>query len=106
MAELSFAEQMSTLNSTLGAIEARLALGRAPVEGLEDFKSLLSAAGGADSRGFQELFRIRRATEMCRALGDDLHSGSISGRHRELASLGEAAADLAKKVEQARRDAY
>lgn len=117
MAELSFAEQMSTLNTTLGAIEARLALGRAPVEGLEDFKSalddmrlrlwgLLSAAGGSDARGFQELFRIRRATEMCRALGEDLHSGSISGRHRELAGLGEAAAELAQKVEQARRDAH
>jgi hypothetical protein len=117
MAELSFAEQMSSLNSTLGAIEARLAFGRAPVEGLEDFKSalddmrlrlwgLLSGAGGADSSGFQELFRIRRATEMCRALGDDLHSGSVSGRHRELAALGEAAAELAQKIEQARRDAY
>jgi hypothetical protein len=117
MAEPSFSEQMATLNSTLGAIEARLALGRAPVEGLEDFKSalddmrlrlwgLLSAAGGSDSRGFQEVFRIRRATEMCRVLGDDLHSGSVSGRHRELASLGEAAAELARKIEQARRDAY
>ncbi|MEO8088888.1 MAG: hypothetical protein ABI703_01175 [Gemmatimonadales bacterium] len=117
MAEPSFAEQMANLNSTLGAIEARLALGRAPVEGLEDFKSslddmrlrlwgLLSAAGASDSRGFQELFRIRRATEMCRALADDLHSGSVSGRHRELAGLEEAAAELARKIEQARRDAY
>jgi hypothetical protein len=117
MAEPSFSEQMAALNSTLGAIEARLALGRAPVEGLEDFKSalddmrlrlwgLLSAAGGSNSKGFQELFRIRRATEMCRGLGDDLHSGSISGRHRELSDLGEAAAELARKIEQARRDAY
>ena len=117
MAEPSFAEQMATLNSTLGAIEVRLALGRAPVEGLEDFKSalddmrlrlwgLLTAAGGADNRGFQELFRIRRATEMCRGLGEDLQSGSISGRHRELTGLGEAAAQLVQKIEQARRDAY
>jgi hypothetical protein len=117
MAEPSFNEQMATLNSTLGAIEVRLALGRAPVEGLEDFKSalddmrlrlwgLLSAAGGAESQGFQELFRIRRATEMCRQLGDELQSGSISGRHRELAGLSQAATDLAAKIEQARRDAY
>lgn len=117
MAEPSFSEQMSTLNSTLGAIEVRLALGRAPVEGLEDFKSalddmrlrlwgLLSAAGGSDSRGFQEQFRIRRATEMCRGLGDDLKSGSISGRHRELEALQQAATELAEKIEQARRDAY
>ena len=117
MAEPSFGEQMASLNSTLGAIEVRLALGRAPVEGLEDFKSalddmrlrlwgLLSAAGGADARGFQEQFRIRRATEMCRGLGDELKSGSVSGRHRELAALQEAASGLAEKIEQARRDAY
>ena len=117
MAEPSFAEQMSTLNSTLGAIEVRLALGRAPVEGLEDFKSalddmrlrlwgLLSAAGGANSGAFQEQFRIRRATEMCRGLGDDLQAGSISGRHKELAGLQQVATELADKIEQARRDAY
>jgi hypothetical protein len=117
MAEPSFSEQMASLNSTLGAIEVRLALGRAPVEGLEDFKSalddmrlrlwgLLSAAGGTDSKGFQEQFRIRRATEMCRALGDSLQAGSISGRHRELAGLQQAATDLTEKIEQARRDAY
>ena len=117
MAEPSFADQMATLNSTLGAIEVRLALGRAPVEGLEGFKSalddmrlrlwgLLSAGGGRDPRSFQEQFRIRRATEMCRSLGTELHAGNISGRHRELTSLREAAADLAEKIEQAQRDAY
>jgi hypothetical protein len=117
MAEPSFADQMATLNSTLGAIEVRLALGRAPVEGLENFKSslddmrlrlwgLLSAGGGPDTRGFQEQFRIRRATEMCRGLGTDLHKGSISGRHRELTILREAAVELAQKIEQAQRDAF
>jgi hypothetical protein len=117
MAEPSFADQMANLNSTLGAIEVRLALGRAPVEGLEGFKSalddmrlrlwgLLSAGGSPDSRGFQEQFRIRRATEMCRGLGGELHAGSISGRHRELIGLREAAVDLAQKIEQAQRDAF
>jgi hypothetical protein len=117
MAEPSFADQMATLNSTLGAIEVRLALGRAPVEGLEDFKSalddmrlrlwgLLSVASGSEAGGFQEQFRIRRATEMCRGLGSDLHAGTISGRHRELTSLREAATELAQKIEQAQRDAY
>jgi hypothetical protein len=117
MAEPSFADQMATLNSTLGAIEVRLALGRAPVEGLEGFKSslddmrlrlwgILSAIAGPDSRGFQEQFRIRRATEMCRGLGTELHAGSVSGRHRELTSLREAAVDLAQKIEQAQRDAF
>lgn len=117
MAEPSFADQMATLTSTLGAIEVRLALGRAPVEGLEDFKSslddmrlrlwgILSAGSGPDSRGFQEQFRIRRASEMCRVLGTDLHAGAISGRHRELTGLREAAVELAQKIEQAQRDAF
>lgn len=117
MAEPSFADQMATLNSTLGAIEVRLALGRAPVEGLEGFKSalddmrlrlwgLLSAGGARDPRSFQEQFRIRRATEMCRALETELQAGSVSGRHRELTSLREAAVDLAEKIEQAQHDAF
>jgi hypothetical protein len=117
MAEPSFADQMATLNSTLGAIEVRMALGRAPVEGLEDFKSalddmrlrlwgLLSAAGTSDARSFQEQFRIRRATDMCRGLGGELQAGTISGRHRELNSLREAATELAQKIEQAQRDAF
>jgi hypothetical protein len=117
MAEPSFADQMSTLNSTLRAIEVRLALGRAPVEGLEDFKSalddmrlrlwgILSAAGGSDSKGFQEMFRIRRATEMNRALGGELRAGSISGRHRELVGLREAASELMESIDQAQKHAF
>jgi hypothetical protein len=117
MAEPSFADQMSTLNSTLRAIEVRLALGRAPVEGLEDFKSalddmrlrlwgILSAAGGSDSKGFQEMFRIRRATEMNRALGGELRGGSISGRHRELVGLREAASELMESIDQAQKHAF
>src|SRR5688572_18271836 len=117
MAEQSFADQMATLNSTLKGIEVRLALGRAPVEGLEDFKSalddmrlrlwgLLSAAGGSDSKAFQELFRIRRATEMNRGLSGELRGGAISGRHKELVSLREAASELVESVEQAQRHAF
>jgi hypothetical protein len=117
MAEPSFAEQMATLNSTLRAIEVRLALGRAPVEGLEDFKSalddmrlrlwgLLSAAGGREQQVFQELFRIRRATEMNRALSGELKGGTISGRHRELSGLRESADDLMESIDVARKHAF
>ena len=117
MGEPSFADQMSSLNSTLRAIEVRLALGRAPVEGLEDFKSalddmrlrlwgLLSAAGGKEQQGFQELFRIRRATEMNRSLAGELKAGTISGRHRELAMLQESATELAESIDLARRHAF
>ncbi|HET9464166.1 MAG TPA: hypothetical protein VFO71_01445 [Gemmatimonadales bacterium] len=114
MAEPTLVEQIATLSATLGTIEETLAKGQTPVEGLEDFKSalddvrlrlwgLLSAAGGDDYRGFQERFRIRRATELSRGLGGDLRTGAISGRHRELAGLREAAMELTQCIEQAQR---
>lgn len=117
MAKPNFVEQVATLNATLSAIEEQLARGEAAVEGLEDFKSalddvrlrlwgLLSAAGGDDFKGFQERFRIRRATEMSRGLGGDLRTGAVSGRHRELAGLREAANELAQSIEQAQRPAF
>ena len=117
MGEPSFGEHVANLNSTLRAIEVRLALGRAPVEGLEDFKSalddmrlrlwgLLGAAGDDDYKNFQERFRIRRATEMCRALGTDLRSGSISGRYAELNNLRDAAAELGQSIERAQQHAF
>jgi hypothetical protein len=117
MAEPTLLEQVAILNSTLKAIEVRLARGQVPVEGLEDFKSalddmrlrlwgLLSAAGGDDYRGFQERFRIRRASEMCRGLSGDLRGGSVSGRHAELAGLQDAAAELGKSIDLARQHAF
>jgi hypothetical protein len=117
MAEPTLLEQVAILNSTLTAIEGRLAGGQAPVEGLEDFKSalddmrlrlwgLLSAAGGEDYRGFQERFRIRRASEMCRGLSGDLRVGSVSGRHAELSGLQDAAAQLGRSIDHARQHAF
>ena len=117
MAEPSLIEQVGILTSTLTAIEGRLARGQAPVEGLEDFKSalddmrlrlwgLLSAAGGDDYKGFQERFRIRRATEMCRGLSGDLRGGSVSGRYKELSGLHDVAAELGKSIDQARQHAF
>jgi hypothetical protein len=117
MVEPSFGDQVALLNATLNAIEERLARGKAPVEGLEDFKSalddvrlrlwgLLSAAGGDDYKGFQERFRIRRATEMTRGLGGDLRAGALSPRHRELAGLKEAASELSQSIEQAQRHVF
>ena len=117
MAELSFLEQVATLNASLSETEQRLARGQTPVQELEDFKSalddlrlrlwgLLSAAGGDDYKGFQERFRIRRATEMSRGLGGDLRTGAVSGRHRELAGLKEAAHELAQSIDQTQRPAF
>ena len=112
MARPTFQQQVATLNVTLSAIEESLADGQAPLDDLEDFKSalddvrlrlwgLLSAAGGDDYKGFQERFRIQRATEMSRGLGGDLRTGAVSGRHRELAGLREAATELTQSIGQA-----
>jgi hypothetical protein len=117
MAEPTLLEHVAILNATLKAIESRLARGQVPVEGLEDFKSalddmrlrlwgLLSATGGDDYRGFQERFRIRRATEMCRGLTGELKVGSMSGRHAELSGLQNAAAELGKSIDLARQHAF
>jgi hypothetical protein len=117
MAEPTLIDQVALLNSTLTTIEGRLARGPAPIDGLEDFKSalddmrlrlwgLLSAAGSDDYRAFQERFRIRRATEMCRGLGGDLRAGGVSGRHAELPGLQAASAELANSIDQARQHAF
>jgi hypothetical protein len=112
MPEPSFGQQMAILNSTLRSIEVRLALGRPPVEGFEEFKSALDdmrhrlwgilSTTGSDYRTFQERFRIRRATELCRGLGLDLRSGSMSGRHSELPQLRDSTAELGQSIEHAR----
>jgi hypothetical protein len=117
MAEQSLIEQVAILNSTLSSIERTLAGAQSPIDGLEDFKSalddmrlrlwgLLSAARGDDYKGFQERFRIRRATEMCRGLAGDLRAGSVSGRHAELTGLHDAAAELGRSIEVARQHAF
>ena len=114
MAEPKFADLIATLNSTLHNVEARLVEDREPVEGLEDFKSalddmrlrlwgLLSAAGAEDFKGFQERFRIRRATEMCRGLSGDLGTGALGRQHAELTGLREAALELSRSVERAQQ---
>ena len=112
MAEPTFAQQLAILNSTLRAIEVRLALGRPPAEGFDEFKSVLDdirnrlwgllSTTGDEYRTFHERFRIRRAIELCRELGVDLRSGSISARHPELSQLRESTVELGRSIEHAR----
>ena len=113
MAEPTLAQHMATLNSTLRAIEVRLALGRPPADGFDEFMDVLDdmrnrlwgllSTSGDDYRTFQERFRIRRAIELCRALGVDLRSGSMSARHSDLPQLRESTVELEQSIEQARR---
>jgi hypothetical protein len=117
MAEPSFADQVVTLNSTLQAIESRVAQGQISGITLIEFKSsvddlrlrlwgLLSVGSANDYRGFQESFRLRRATEICRGLEGDLRSGAMSVRHEELPPLGSAAGDLARSIADLRLGAH
>jgi hypothetical protein len=109
MAEPSIAQQIATLNSTLRSIEVRLALGRPPVEGFEEFKSVLDdmrnrlwgllGTADNDDKSSQERFRIRRATELCRGLVADLRSGAVTGRHSDLPGLQESVAELRQTIE-------
>jgi hypothetical protein len=112
MAEPSFAQQIAILNSTLRGIEVRLALGRPPVEGFEEFKSVLDdmrhrlwgllSTADDEYKTSQERFRIRRATELCRGLVADLRSGAVTGRHSDLPGLRESAVELGQSIELAR----
>ena len=109
MGEPSFAEEVTTLHVSLQAIENRMARGEVPSGGLAEFKSsvddlrlrlwgLLAAGNTNDYRGFQEDFRLRRASEICTGLAADLRSGSMGTRHEVLPALGAAATDLARTI--------
>ena len=110
MTETSFAEQVSTFNVLLEAIELRVAEGEVTREAVAEFKSsvddlrlrlwsMLGTGSANDYRAFQERFRLRRAKEICRGLEDDLEAGALSPRHEELQPLGQAAGSLAGRIE-------
>ena len=112
MAEPSFAQQIANLNSTLRGIEVRLALGRPPVEGFEEFKNVLDemrhrlwdllSLTDDEEETLQERFRIRRATELCRGLVADLRSGAVTGRDSDLSGLRDSIVELGQSIERAR----
>ncbi len=114
MGQFAWLEQVATLSAMLATLEAQAAHSDLGKSGLEEFKSsldelrlrawgLLTAASSDDPHGFQERFRTRRGTEMCRALSTDLRTGRLSSRPSELPDLGTAAKDLAAAVNQVTR---
>jgi hypothetical protein len=114
MGQFAWLEQVTTLSAMLVTLEAQVARGDLGGAGLDEFKSalddlrlrawsLLMATSADDPHGFQERFRTRRGTEMCRALSTDLRTGKLSGRPSELPALGTAARDLAAAVKETTR---
>jgi hypothetical protein len=116
MGQFAWLEQVATLSAMLDPLEDQVAHGDLGSPGLEEFKSalddlrlrawsLLMATSSDDPHGFQERFRTRRGTEMCRALCTDLRTGKLSGRQPELPTLGAAARDLSVAVKEMGRRA-
>ena len=114
MSRPSVADEIGSLHRTLQSLEARIASGEVPMEGLQDFKSsvddfrlrlwgLLSAGSANDYRAFQERFRLRRTREICQGVAQEVSSGTLSPRHEELPSLARAANELARSIETALR---
>lgn len=109
MSQPSVTEQIGSLHDTLASLEARIASGEVPMDGLVDFKSsvddfrlrlwgLLSAGSANDYRAFQERFRLRRTREICQGVANELRTGTLSPRHEELPPLGRAASELAQSI--------
>jgi hypothetical protein len=114
MGQFAWLEQVAPLSAMLDTLEGQVAHGDLGTPGLEEFKSalddlrlrawsLLTATSLDDPHGFQERFRTRRGTEMCRALCTDLKTGKLSGRQPELPTLGAAARDLSAAVKEVGR---
>jgi hypothetical protein len=114
MEQFAWLEQVANLRAMLDTLEAQLAHGDLGTSGLEEFKSalddlrlrawgLLMATSSDDPHGFQERFRTRRGTEMCRALSTDVRTGKLTGRQSDLPALSAAARDLAAAVKEMTR---
>jgi len=110
MTETSFTDQVATFNAVLDAIERRVARGEVAREAVADFKSsvddlrlrlwnVLSTGSANDYRAFQERFRLRRASEICRGLEDDLEAGAMNPHYEELRPLAQAAGSLAGRIQ-------
>lgn len=109
MAEAALQHPIQTIRATVQSIEAKLRHGDLPDEGLDDLKAaiddarlrlwaVISAAGSGDPEPVLLRFRLRRATEICRAVSSDLDAGTLGMHQRELLELREAAQQLADRV--------
>jgi phosphoglycolate phosphatase-like HAD superfamily hydrolase len=105
VSELDLGKQVSNIRAVLQTVEAQVARGRVPQEGLADFKSavdevrlrlwgIMSAASSGEYDSFVERFRLRRATEILRELAQDVQEGKVPKGHPEMEWLIEAARNL------------
>jgi hypothetical protein len=111
MTDPAFAGQLSALTAALEAFESRITSQEVPKEALAGLKSalddlrlrlwgVLSTGSADDYRAFQERFRLRRASEICEDIESELGTGLMNPRHEELQRLGQAAAGLARQIQE------
>jgi hypothetical protein len=102
--------RLALVQDTVRKIEAEVAAGTIPAEGMEDFKraidearmriwAVLMASTDADPAAYLERFRVRRAIEICRAIHRDLGEGSMRADHDESRELLQVARALGNALE-------
>lgn len=103
--------RMQLVQDTVRKIEAEVASGTIPSEGMEDFKraidearmriwAVLMAANDSDPAAYLERFRLRRAIEICRGIHRDLGDGAMSADHPEAGELLKVARALGNALEE------
>jgi hypothetical protein len=109
-------EELTRMRIVLQDLEGRLEAGEVPQEGLPEFKStvdqirlqvwaLLASAGADAPQATAERFRLRRAVEFCRALGQELAAGHIDADHPEWSEVQLTAEQLSVTIAQHRNRA-
>ncbi len=109
MADEPLRERLSDLETALQGP----ARGDLPLPKMEDLKAWLDdarfqvwgqlqAAQTPDQPEFEDRFRVRRATELCRRLAEDVLARRIDPQRPELAELQAAAGELDRAVASAR----
>lgn len=105
MADVELTKQVGNIKAVLESIEAQVARGRVPAETLGQIKSsvdevrlrlwaIMSAASSGEYESFVQRFRLRRATEICRTLAEDIKAGKTGSDQAEHKALAEAARSL------------
>ncbi|NOT09081.1 MAG: hypothetical protein HOP28_12850 [Gemmatimonadales bacterium] len=113
MHDVPLIDRLAELNRAIQATAPIGADGQDAVPNLEELKrglddmrlslwGRLQAAHTDDVRGFEEKFRIRRATELCVRLTADLKAQLMNPAHAEFADLWIGVVELGKTIQAAR----
>ncbi|HEX6645101.1 MAG TPA: hypothetical protein VF037_10495 [Gemmatimonadales bacterium] len=102
--------RLALVQDTVKKLEAEVASGTIPSEGMEDFKraidearmriwAVLMSANDSDPAVYLERFRFRRAIEICRAIHRDLDDGHLQAPEPEAKELAQVVRALGNALE-------